>query len=288
VRYVLKNYNALTPQVNWFNPASYSTTTSSFYGMPWEIFRTDRIIPSTSRPVTFVTKGGSHPGYNSIVIMLPEYDLGITILTAGPASLIGQIRELITVSTVNAAEEIAQSNLEARYTGIFTSENINSSLVLAHTDTKGLFIDSFISNSTDVISAWESMLGLEQGSFRIQIIPTLLYRDEKSKKGEIWRGLIVPEKREPTLVWDEFCLTDQDPSYYGRKAIFEMAFWFAEDGREILNYVDLSAFRTKLWKRHGKAISQNLYTSTQISNTNSHGHSEDVSPPGKMQIQLGQ
>ncbi|RDW71019.1 putative FmtA-like protein FLP [Coleophoma cylindrospora] len=256
LRYVLKNYNGLTPQLNWFNPGSYSTTRSSFYGMPWEIFRTDCILSETSRPIIFVTKGGSHPGYYSSVIMLPEYDLGITILTAGSRSLKAKIIEAVTVALVQAAEDVAQSNLKYRYTGEYLSpsKDLNSSLVLAHSDAKSLYIESFVSNSTDVIAAWQNLTGLEE-NFRVQLVPTLLYRDEQNQRGEIWRGLIVPQNRNPGLVWDDFCLTDEDSDYYARKPLFEMVFWEAQPGGKIVDHVDISAFRVRLDRKHTEHVS---------------------------------
>lgn len=256
LRYVLNNYNGLTPQLNWFNPGSYSTALSSFYGMPWEIFRSDRILSVTSRPVTFITKGGSHPGYYSSVIMLPEYDLGITILTAGSRTLKPALIEALTVPLVRAAEDVARSDLRRRYTGNFISsaKNLNSSLTIAHSDRQALYIESFISNTTDVIAAWQTLADLDDG-FVIQLVPTLMYRDEQNKLGEIWRGVIVPQTRKEEIIWDDFCVTDEDSNYYARKPLFEVVFWAGQQKREIIDHVDLSAFRVRLERRNAEDVS---------------------------------
>lgn len=254
LRYVLSHYNGLTPQLNWFQPASYSTTISSFYGTPWEIFRTTSILTTTSRPVTFVTKGGSVPGYLSYVIMLPEYDLGVTILTtAASDSLIEQIRGALTVPLVTAAEHIAQYDLSAHYAGIYTTTRLNTTLTLAHSATKSLYIESFISNSTDVIKAWKPWLDeVTHGeSFRIQLIPTTLYQDEENKQGAFWRGIIVPESQNKNLVWDDFCSTDDDFALYAGKPILEFVFRGAEKGNDTVKEVVLSGFRVKLYPKQG-------------------------------------
>lgn len=65
--------------------------------MPWEIFRTEKILPSTRRPVTFFTKSGGYDGYTSLVIVLPEHDIGITILVADNTDFLSRTRDLITV-----------------------------------------------------------------------------------------------------------------------------------------------------------------------------------------------
>ncbi|KFZ03908.1 hypothetical protein V502_10566 [Pseudogymnoascus sp. VKM F-4520 (FW-2644)] len=195
LRHVLTTYNTLSPQLNWFNPGSYSESLSSYYGMPWEIYRTSSILPSTLRPITFVTKGGSLPGYFTYIIMAPEYDLGITIFTAGPQNLLNLIREAVTVPLLCAAEETAQQDLHVRYTGSFAAAApLNSTIVLAQSDRMGLYIDFFVSNSTVILDAWQDPLSLlTQGRpFRIQLVPTISYREDGAgRKGEVWRGMVI-------------------------------------------------------------------------------------------------
>jgi hypothetical protein len=248
LRYVLKHYNGLTPVLNWFQPTSYSTTISSFYGTPWEIFRSNSILTSTSRLVTFVTKSGSVPGYLSYIILLPEYDLGITILTTGTSPLLkDSIREIITVPLVKAAEHIAQTDLATRYTGTYCTTHLNSTLVIAQSPSKSLYITSFISNSTNVIAAFRSFQAAPlPDDVRIQLIPTLLFKDEEKKRGAIWRGLIVPEKRNSSLIWDDVCITDEDQLQFAGKPVFEVVMWHADGGLGRVEEVDLSAFRVKL------------------------------------------
>lgn len=119
LRYILTHYNALTPALNWLQPASYSTGMNSFFGMPWEIYRTANILPHNDRPVTFVTKSGGLPGYVSIIIIVPEYDLGVTILVAGNGQLLSKLRKLVTVPLIEAVERIAFDQLEVRYGGTY-------------------------------------------------------------------------------------------------------------------------------------------------------------------------
>lgn len=247
LRHVLATHNTLSPQLNWFSPGSYSESLSSYYGMPWEIYRTSSILPSTLRPVTFVTKGGALPGYFTYVIMAPDYDLGISIFTAGPADLLDLIREAVTVPLLRAAEETAQRDLNYRYTGTFTAAApLNSTLVLAQSDSKGLYIDSFISNSTVILEAWQGPLSsLTQGRpFRIQLVPSLLYREDNAgRKGEVWRGILVPEKR-GTGAWDDQCMTNYDPLSYANKPLLEVVFW--EGKGEIMEKIEMVGFRVVL------------------------------------------
>ena len=62
LRYVLTHYNGITHALNWIHPVSPARGLNSFYGMPWEIFQTDRILESSRRTIKFITKAGGLPG----------------------------------------------------------------------------------------------------------------------------------------------------------------------------------------------------------------------------------
>lgn len=259
LRHVLATHNTLSPQLNWFSPGSYSESLSSYYGMPWEIYRTSSILPSTLRPITFVTKGGALPGYFTYVIMATEYDLGISIFTAGPADLLDLIREAVTVPLLRAAEETAQRDLQDRYTGTFAAADpLNSTLVLAQSDSNGLYIDSFISNSTVILEAWkEPLLSLTQGRpFRIQLVPSLSYREDGAgRKGEVWRGILVPEKRGEGA-WDDQCTANYDPLSYANKPLLEVVFWEGEGG--IMEEIEMVGFRVVLGRMEGEGVDREI------------------------------
>ena len=235
LRYVLTHYNGFTPSLNWLQPFSYGTGIQSFYGMPWEIYRTSSILPKSKRPVTFVTKAGGLPGYFSNIIMLPEYDLAVTILiaSADPTPL-GQLREVVTVALVRAAEVIAQKDLKKRYTGTYSSKKINSTVTVEHDHSTGLHVTEWISNSTDMLELTGAMArkaGLPNW-IRIQMVPTLLFKNEEKKRGEIWRAIVLPTRpSEDSKVgyWDEFCITAIDGARYGGLPLNEAVAWASED-----------------------------------------------------------
>ncbi|ELR03285.1 hypothetical protein VC83_07291 [Pseudogymnoascus destructans] len=165
--------------------------------------------------------------------MTPDYDLGISIFTAGPPDLLDLIRDAVTVPLLRAAEETAQRDLCDSYTGTFAAAApLNSTLVLAQSDSKGLYIDSFISNSTIILDPWQVPLSaLTQGRpFRIQLVPSLLNREDGAgRKGEVWRGILVPEKRGPGA-WNDQCTANYDPLSYADKPLLEVVFWEGEGG----------------------------------------------------------
>ena len=248
LRYILQHFNAITHAINWINPVSPSTGLNSFYGMPWEIFQTDRILKDSQRTVRFITKSGGLPGYTSIIMTLPEYDLGITILLAGKPAFFSTIRETVTVALVRAAEELAIRQLKKHYAGTYISadSSLNSTMTLV-ADARGLVIKEWISNSTDILkSGFIRMVAPEH--WYAQLVPTLLYRNEQEQKGEEWRMLITAERGESVgEVWDDFCITDMDSPLYANVPLNEAIFWDGKEGDGIKK-LELAAFRSNLTK----------------------------------------
>lgn len=248
LRHVLTKYNGITHALNWMHPVSPSQDLHSFYGMPWEIFQSDRVLSNSQRPVRFITKGGGLPGYHSLIILIPQYDLGISLLVAGPPDFFPILRETVSVGMARAAEQIAISELEHRYAGRYISSDpkVNSSLILK-ADHRGLVVEEFISNSTDVLkSSFLRYLGApENKPWYVLLIPTLLYRDEKSQKGEIWRLQIAIERPSgDTDVWDDHCITDIDGVLYGGIPVNQAVIWKGASG--LVYDIDLEGFRASL------------------------------------------
>lgn len=259
VRYVLTHFNTLATGVNWLLPASSASGVHSFYGMPWEIFRTERLLEDSTRPVTFVTKSGSLPGYYSRISVLPEYGLGVTILVSANPKLVEQLQEIVTVSLVRAAENEVWKSLEQTHGGSYVAidEQLNSSISFSASPSGGLTVTNFISNGTDELgfvfpTFFLPLLDIGDLPWRVQLMPTLLYKNETSQQGEIWRMLVVPEEpkdKSSRPVWDDFCIANVEYVSYGGLPFNEVVFWL-EDG-----IVELPAWRVKLKKREaGKGL----------------------------------
>lgn len=246
LRYILTHFNGITHAINWLNPLSNARGLHSSYGMPWEIFQTDRILKDSKRTVRFITKGGGLPGYTSVIMTVPEYDLGITILLAGPPALFSKIREIVTVAIVRAAETLAIRQLHVAYAGTYESRDpsLNSSITLV-ADNRGLVATKWISNSTDVLNS-EFVNAITPKDWFAQLVPTLLFRDEKKQKGEEWRALFTEFRSEGIgEIWDDFCLTNIEAPLYAGVGFNELVFWDrGKDGK--FGKLELSAFRVNL------------------------------------------
>ncbi|SMY27390.1 unnamed protein product [Zymoseptoria tritici ST99CH_1A5] len=242
LQYILSNANQIVPGVNWLLPVSWATGFRTFYGMPWEILRTEKVLEARQRPVTFVTKSGGMPGYYSRITLMPEYGLGLTILVGGETELLSELQELITTRLIREGDPILWSELADAYDGRYLAKDssLNSSLTISTTPTGGMRVTSFISNGTDAL---QKVFGREAHSERwhAQLIPTMRYKDESRRRGNIWRLIIVPERLDQSdLVWDDLCGTDVDTSRYAGIPANEFVFWHDEQA------VELPAWKVKL------------------------------------------
>jgi hypothetical protein len=180
-------------------------------------------------------------------MILEEFNLGITILVGGDVSLLDKVNELLTVRVAQAAEAAIWPSVARTHTGDFVAvdHTLNSSMTLAASPSKGLQLTAAISNGTDILNGILSGNEDDFGSsapWHVQLVPTLLYKNETTQQGEVWRMLIAHEREEGKAkdVWDDHCPTDLDQISYGGLPLNEIVFWL-EDG-----LVELPAWRVKM------------------------------------------
>jgi hypothetical protein len=229
----------------------------SFYGVPWEIFRTDKILDSTTRPVTLFAKAGSLPGYYSYAIAIPEYDLAVTIMIAGDRMVLSSVLSATVDPLIKVAENLANANLQSTYAGRYTASackncgnpdpSVNSSITLASSAEQGLFIKEWISNGTDFL-AFLGPLAIkfsgQNETIYFQVVPTFQLRG--NEQAEVWRfvAVLVNEPDQPT--WNDFCTTDVDPILYAGVPLNEIIFSSSSMSNRQMEEVELSGFRIRL------------------------------------------
>ena len=262
LRFALKNYkNIVNAKLNWLPLPSF-VGLGSYYGMPWETLRTNNILEA-GRTVTFFTKGGGLPGYSTLIILVPEYDLGITIFTAGDPGMLSDLFNRIIAPLIKAADRVAARQVGETYVGTYAADpdKINSSLTLAYTSTHGLEITSWISNSTDMRTIIPRNFNIPTDrKFHAQLIPTYLHRNEPEKDGELWRLAVMSEKPAVPALWDDLCISDVDTMMYAGKPLNELVFWSRNEKSGRYGGVELTAFRINLtWVDEAGRRSEDLF-----------------------------
>jgi hypothetical protein len=256
LRWILNNHDKVSPTLDWLQPAAWSSGSHSSLGYPWEIFRTNDILPNTKRPVTFYTKGGGLTGYFSYSIIIPQYDIVLFMAVAGDLSALNTIFTQILNPLVIAAEVEAQLQLKGSYAGVYasTERSLNSSITLTQTDPRALHITSWISNSTDVLASLIPLVAAKAGTsgdIYLQLQPTFQTRRRRGRTGEVWRFINVIDDysflSNATTVWNDYCVSNIDPLSYGTVPLNELVFWRnSTDPASLVSDITLSAFRASL------------------------------------------
>ncbi|KAL6351703.1 hypothetical protein LRP88_15020 [Fusarium phalaenopsidis] len=237
---VLQN-RQLSPAITrrWMKPTSHTASLSLSIGSPWEIHRTRSNI-TNGRVIDLYTKSGSLGRYNSLLVLIPDFQITFSILTAGITSspAIKVATELVTSSLLPALEKIsgiqACENLCGTYASTTKQENSSISITA---DEKGLLVKSWISQGVDIQQVAQGMVeDGEQQAIRLQV--TNLHTSTSShgkKSGHVsYRALFMT-----TSKGNNFHILDDAPEQwsgvdsvnYGNVAADDFVFSLNQDGK---------------------------------------------------------
>lgn len=214
----------------WLKPSSFSPSGPLFstdgvvqaVGAPWEITRGPAInsplVASSDSDKTaaqkyqtwIYTKTGDIGLYSAIFAVIPEFDAGFTILSAGPAAhaLVGNIADLITEAFIPAYFESAREEAQQIYTSSFSDESTNSSASFtvpdATNEDQSLLLEELVYNGTDFLARIGKVLyRLPDGTRPIvRLYPTglksvLNENDQEAETEEEWKASFsAPSKAE--------------------------------------------------------------------------------------------
>ncbi|KAH7267759.1 beta-lactamase/transpeptidase-like protein [Fusarium redolens] len=174
----------------WMKPATSTSSRGILLGEPWEIFRADNVTKD-SRLIEFYTKAGDITTYHSLMVLIPDYNLTITLLNAGPEVSGGLLQTLfseIAKELLPAVEEAGKDEAAKIYGGTYTDDKTNSTLTLSVDDEPGFHITNWTVRGIDIASTYLS-IGLPPtfptplGQVRFRLYPTGLKSDTESS----WR-----------------------------------------------------------------------------------------------------
>ncbi|KAJ5628288.1 hypothetical protein N7490_010516 [Penicillium lividum] len=146
----------------WMKPHSHSASLTYSLGAPWEIIR--YLNPSTGKVTDLYTKLGDSGFYGSIIVLIPDYDAGFSILAASTgaerSAVTNAILDSIADTVLPALEAQAAFEATRNYVGTYEStDSVNSTITVAFnessviTSKSGLSITRWISNGTDVLAS---------------------------------------------------------------------------------------------------------------------------------------
>ncbi|EKV10988.1 Beta-lactamase family protein [Penicillium digitatum PHI26] len=149
----------------WMKPVTHTSSLRYSVGSPWEIHR---FVHAESGVVTdLYTKLGDSGFYGGIVVLIPDFNAGFTLLSASTqASRNSEALlaiDLIVNAILPALMEQAAAEAMQKFAGTYKAEDLNSSLTLTVVPptypAPGLNITSWISNGTDITDLVSALLG---------------------------------------------------------------------------------------------------------------------------------
>lgn len=163
--------------LRWMKPVSLTSSQSVSVGAPWEIVRTQSGITS-GRIVDLYTKSGGVGAYSSLLILIPDYQVTLAILAAGPDSAAAlQVATETTIQTlIPALEKAAKAESCRKHCGKYApaGPEKNSSLVLTVDDGPGLLLKEWIHQGHDIIAAGQAYANATRGGRinAVRLFPT--------------------------------------------------------------------------------------------------------------------
>lgn len=232
----------------WMKPAANTASWGYQVGGPWEILRTDNIT-SDGRLIDIYTKSGDLGLYHSQTVLIPDYDIVISLITGGLEAsahpfvtttlLSGIIQTLIP-----AVEQVGREEAKRVFAGDYADTSSNSSISFKIDEGPGLVISSWQVRGFDVLghigaynfNTLESGEATETKYVEARVYPTNL---DDGKDQTAWRAVFntVPAEQdakfESSLFFkDGACQTwfQQDRKTYNFLSLDEFVFVEGEQG----------------------------------------------------------
>ncbi|KAJ5837088.1 hypothetical protein N7447_003114 [Penicillium robsamsonii] len=181
----------------WMKPVTHTSSLRYSVGSPWEIYR---FVHAGSGVVTdLYTKLGDSGYYGGIVVVIPDFNAGFTLLSASTqpsrSSEVLLAIDLITNAIIPALMAQAAAEAGHNFAGAYKAEDLNSSLTLTvvpPTDpAPGLNITSWISNGTDITALVPRLFG----GIGSRLVPSIV--SEKASGELALRGYTVTQGQHP-------------------------------------------------------------------------------------------
>lgn len=232
-------------------PLSHTSALTFSVGAPWEIYRTKSNI-TTGRTIDIYTKSGGIGSYTALLILIPDYEISLAVLTAGPDGItVNYIAEIIVQRLTPVLENSAKGESANILTGLYISETgENSSLSLTMDSGPGLVVDSWISNGSNLLQTAEEYLEASGGGHvkSMRLYPTSLKDSQNCTTRASYRAIfdVSTEADLPTRVFDQNVNTweNVDQVMYGEIGVDDFVFEFDCSGA--VTHIEPRVLRSKL------------------------------------------
>ncbi|RFU78313.1 beta-lactamase transpeptidase [Trichoderma arundinaceum] len=193
--------------LRWMKPSSLTSSTSLFLGAPWEIVRTRSGI-KTGHLIDLYTKSGSVGSYESLLILIPDYQVTLAVLAAGPdaSAALRAVTETAIQTLLPSLKKAAKAESCSKLCGDYAPAGAsrNSSLAITVDDGPSLLVKEWIHQGHDLIAAGQAYANATRGGKiqALRLYPTGL----RTRRQAAYRVLFesIPCQYDPSvyLVFD--------------------------------------------------------------------------------------
>ncbi|KAF4466945.1 beta-lactamase 2 [Fusarium albosuccineum] len=204
------SYDMLSPAKTrkWMKPMSATSSISTFVGAPWEIYRSNNLTED-GRMIEFYTKAGDLFNYHSSIALIPDYDLVMVALVAGPEVSSSTPYQLIgeaATALLPVVEQAGKAAAETQYAGTYSDVSTNSSLTLSTDNGPGLSITKWQVRGVDVIATPMFSNDLLENPPPVRLYPMNLSTANKTTWRAVFQDLTADEAaaHDALFPWAEF------------------------------------------------------------------------------------
>jgi hypothetical protein len=199
--------------------------------------------------VDLYTKDGDFPGYAAYAVIIPEYNVTVTILTAGDQAFdtSAAVLDEVVAELLPALESITKSQAQRKYAGNYKSQDLknDASLRLAVDEGPGLKISKWTNLGKDMLFAFETAL-LGPPPTNKTSIDARLYPIESAGR---WRVQFeFPKAGNGTHISSLVCQTWSKLGQFRYAGLAVDEFDFKEDSKGFIHSVALPGMDAELFK----------------------------------------
>lgn len=235
----------------WLKPATHTNSLYLSVGRPWEIYRFVA-DDSANHVVDAYTKSGDLGDYHTWFILLPDYNVALSIMVAGADTTQSVLRQTIMAPLLPALFATARQQAAENLAGTYNSTTIKSSATFTADEGPGLALTSLISNGTDLLTVIGELGGTDAANGPVRVYPTTLFAKGSSANKNVvqrtgyrlaFQGLVPNPALLPALgacdTWGGV-----DSAVYGNVGVDEMVIGVDKNGRGL--EVELRGLRVVL------------------------------------------
>ncbi|KAL6708856.1 hypothetical protein ACN47E_002263 [Coniothyrium glycines] len=246
----LQNHDLLSKAKlrKWMQPTTFLRSLQQANGIAWEILRPNDLKLAFPRPLDIYTKAGGVPGYASYAVLIPEYNIALTINAAGGGDqlYVAAIELLATVSSylIPYADQLARTQAASKYAGTYSLSGSASSntVTLSANNGPGLEVVNMTINNVPVLSVLAARAKAPLKNFSVRLYPT--DPDSLGTAAENWR--LLPDSINTTKVFADLGCATWNAGDWGRYqgGPLDTVTFGMKDGKA--ESVELQGWRVKL------------------------------------------